>query len=174
MAEEMFDQTDNDDFDYSDLEPYEEVAEAEERKVDDEQAKRSKSQVKLAAKVEAMEKQIERDKLVSDFYAKANESEQEFADVLLAGVSDPQKVKKMLELAKAKAATLAGTASTEEVEQSDEADVEAAFSAPPPVGAPEVRDIGKETAEKTRSGDAKSAFMEFLAAPERKGPIDIA
>lgn len=172
MADEPFDQTTDDDFDYSDLEPYEEVAEEEEKKTDDLVVKLAKNQRKLAEKQAAFEAQAQREKMVADFYAKASDEAKEFADVLLAGVSEPDKVKKMLDLAEAKAAKIAGTATPEQAEQVEEDEVAKAFSAPPPVGAPEVRDVGKETAERTRSGDPQAAWWEFLAAPAKKGPLE--
>lgn len=172
MVNEPFDQTDDDDFDYTALEPYEEVAEQEEKKADDLVVKLAKNQRKLAEKQAALEAQAEREKMVADFYAKATDEAKEFADVLLAGVAEPQKVKQMLDLAEAKAATITGEATPAQEEAAEEDDVEKAFSAPPPVSAPEVRDIGKETAERTRSGDAAAGWMEFLAAPSKRGPLE--
>lgn len=169
---EHFDNETEEDFDYSDLEPYEEVAEEEEKKTDDVYAKLSKQQRKLAEKQARMEAQLEREKLVADFYAKASDEAKEFADVLLAGVGDPEKVKKMLDLADAKAAKIAGKASPEQEAVADEAEVEAAFAAPVASSPPEVRDVGRETAEKTRAGDANAAWLEFLAAPERRSGPD--
>jgi hypothetical protein len=171
--EEAFDQTDEDDFDYSDLEPYEEVAEVEEKKTDDVYVKLSKQQRRLAEKQARMEAQLEREKLITDFYGKASDEAKEFADVLLAGVAEPEKVKKMLDLAEAKAAKVAGRATPEQEAEADEAEVEAAFAAPVASSPPEIRDVGKETADKTRQGDSKAAFWEFLAAPEKKVGPDV-
>lgn len=171
MAEE-FGTVETEDFDYSDLEPYEEVAEVEEKKVDDDNVKQTKLVRKIAEKQAQMEAQLAREKMLSDFYAKASDEAKEFADVFVAGVSDPAKVKKMLELAEAKAAKIAGTATTEQTETVDEADVEAAFAAPLAAAPPEVRDVGKETAEKTRKGDPSAAWLEFLAAPA-SGPPNV-
>jgi hypothetical protein len=167
---EQFDAEGEEDFDYTDLEPYEEVAEEEEKKTDDVYAKLTKNQRKLAERQSRMEAQLEREKLVADFYGKASDEAKEFADVLLAGVAEPEKVKKMLDLAEAKAAKGAGTATPEQTDTAEEAEVEAAFAAPISSSPPEVRDVGKETAEKTRAGDASAAFLEFLAAPESGPP----
>lgn len=165
-----FDQTDEDDFDYSDLDPYDSVAENEEKKADDLVVKLAKQQRKLAEKQAKMEAQAEREKLVTEFYARASDEAKEFADVLLAGVGEPEKVKKMLDLAEAKAAKVSGTATAEQADTMDEAEVEAAFSTAPPVAAPEVRDVGRETADATRKGDPKAGWLEFLAAPSSGPP----
>lgn len=169
MAEETegFEQTDYDDFDLSDLEPYEAEAEEQEARVDETIASLAKNQKKLAAKLAAREQQEQRDKLVGDFYAKASPEARELADVLIAGVSEPEKVKRLLELAEAKAANLTA-AKTEEA--AEEENVEKAFSPPVPTSPPEVRDEGKETAERTRKGDPQAAWWEFLAAPAKSGP----
>lgn len=165
--EEIFDQTDEDDFDLEDLTPYEDVAEEEEQKSDELVMKLAKQQRKLAERQAKMEAQSARDKLIADFYATAKDEEKELADVLLAGVSEPDKVKKMLDLAKAKVSKLAPSD-----EEDEEKSVEEAFSAAPSVSPPEIIDKGKETAEKTRKGDPSAAWLEFLAAPAKRGPIE--
>ncbi len=166
--EEIFDQTDEDDFDLEDLTPYEDVAEEEEQKSDELVMKLAKQQRKLAERQAKMEAQAARDKLIADFYATAKDEEKELADVLLAGVSEPDKVKKMLDLAKAKVSKLAPSD-----EEEEEKSVEEAFSAAPSVSPPEIIDKGKETAERTRKGDASAAWLEFLAAPVKKGPLPV-
>lgn len=166
--EEIFDQTDEDDFDLEDLTPYEDVAEEEEQKSDELVMKLAKQQRKLAERQAKMEAQATRDKLIADFYATAKDEEKELADVLLAGVTEPDKVQKLLDLAKAKASKLAPSSDEEEEEKS----VEEAFSAAPSVSPPEIIDKGKETAEKTRKGDPSAAWLEFLAAPAKRGPIE--
>jgi hypothetical protein len=165
--EEIFDQTDEDDFDYEDLTPYDDVAEEEEKKSDELVMKLAKQQRKLAERQAKMEAQAARDKLIADFYAAAKDEEKELADVLLAGVTEPDKVQKLLDLAKAKASKLAPGD-----EEDEEKSVEEAFSAAPSVSPPEIIDKGKETAERTRKGDAGAAWLEFLAAPAKKGPIE--
>lgn len=167
---DQFDAETEEDFDYSDLEPYEEVAEEEDKKTDDVYAKLTKNQRKLAERQARMEAQLEREKLVAEFYGKASDEAKEFADVLLAGVAEPEKVKKMLDLAEAKAAKVAGNATPAQEETAEEAEVEAAFAAPVAASPPEVRDIGRETAAATAKGDAKAAWLEFLAAPSKGGP----
>lgn len=169
--EQVFDQTDEDDFDYEDLSPYDEVAEEEEKKSDDIVVRLAKQQRKLAEKQAKMEAQAEREKLITEFYSSADDAAKEFADVLLAGVSEPDKVKKMLDLAKAKAEKMRGDAQ-ESVEESEEKSVEDAFSAAPAVSPPEIMDKGKETAERTSKGDPQAAWWEFLAAPAKAGPLE--
>ena len=129
--------------------------------------KLAKQQRKLAERQAKMEAQAARDKLIADFYAAAKDEEKELADVLLAGVTEPDKVQKLLDLAKAKASKLAPGD-----EEDEEKSVEEAFSAAPSVSPPEIIDKGKETAERTRKGDAGAAWLEFLAAPAKKGPIE--
>ena len=164
-----FDQ-DDDDFDMSLIEPYDEEEEKQEKAKDDVVTKLTKQNRQLAERQAKMEAQLERDRLISDFYAKEDDDAKEFADVLLAGVADPQKVKKMLELAKSKAEKVKGDKPEETPEEKDEGEV-AAFAAPPLGNAPpEVRDVGKETSERTAKGDVQAAWWEFLAAPSMGGP----
>jgi len=172
--EQVFDQTDEDDFDYADLSPYDEVAEDEEKKSDDIVVRLAKQQRRLAEKQAKLEAQSERDKLVTEFYSTADDTAKEFADVLLAGVAEPDKVRKMLDLATAKAAKVAGAEPQESEEEEEEKNVEEAFSAAPSVAAPEIMDKGRETAERTRKGDPGAAWLEFLAAPAKRGPLDTA
>lgn len=159
-----FDYTD-DDFDYSDLEPYEAEAEEHEEAKDDVIVKLTKNQRKLAERQARIEAQAKREKLLSDFYATASDTAKELADVLIAGVSDPDRVKKMLELAEAKAAQIESAASKESEDSAEEGEAEKAFAPPLAVSPPEVNDRGKETKEKTRRGDPAAAWLEFLAAP---------
>lgn len=168
MADE-YDDT-NDDFDMSQLEPYDEEEDAQERAKDEEVAKQTKTVHQLAERQARMEAQLERDKLINEFYAKASDEAKEYADVLLAGVADPKKVKKFLDLAEAKAAKTTDKTTEESAEEKEQSEV-ANFAAPPLGNAPpEVRDVGKETKERTRKGEAQAAWWEFLAAPAKGGP----
>lgn len=161
---------DNDDFDVSLMEPYDEEEEAQEKAKDEEVVKQTKAVRQLAERQARMEAQLERDKLISEFYAKANDEAKEYADVLLAGVADPKKVKKFLELAEAKAGKMTVKTPEETAEEQEQSEV-ATFAAPPLGNAPpEVRDVGQETAERTRKGEAQAAWWEFLAAPSKGGP----
>lgn len=166
MADEV--EKTEEDLDWEDLlQEYEPEAEEQERKVDDTIEKLTKNQRRLAERQARMEAQAEREKLVNDFYAKASEDAKAFADVLLAGVAEPDRVKKMLELAGAKALALA-PAATEE--SSDDEDVEQAFSNPVESANAQPRDPAKERAERTRKGDVHAAFTEFMDLPATAGP----
>lgn len=137
------------------------VVDAAEQKADEDKVKLAKGQRKLAEKISRMEEQSRIDKTLSDFYDKATDTEKELADVLLAGVSDEQRVKKMIDLARAKAKAM----SPETEEEEEAKDTEKAFSAPPPSAPASVEDEWAPVREATRKGDTHAAFVEFFNAP---------
>lgn len=165
MADEV--EKSEEDMNWDDLlAEYEPEAEEQENKMDEAVAKLTANQRKLAERQQRMEAQNEREKLINAFYEKANEDAKAFADVFLAGVVEPEKVKKMLELAQAKAHALA-PADTED--SSEEEDVEKAFSNPVESANAQPRDPAKERAERTRKGDIHAAFQEYMSFPATGG-----
>lgn len=137
------------------------AVEQAEQKADEDKVKLAKGQRKLAEKITRMEEQARIDKALSDFYDKATDTEKELADVLLAGVSDEQRVKKMIDLAKAKAKAM----SPEDEAEEEAKDTEQAFSAPPSSAPAEVEDEWAPIREATRKGDTHASFIEFFNAP---------
>jgi hypothetical protein len=165
MADELNTETMKDE-DWDDLlEVYEPEVENAEKGMDDAITKLAKNQRKLAEKQQKMEAQAERERIVEEFYKDANDTEKELADVFLAGVTDPDKVKKMVDLAKSKAKALAGD-SDEPAEDADEDEGDDdALSAPVQTSAMRPKDKRKELAEKARAGDVHASFTEFMDAP---------
>ena len=150
-----------DDWSIEDLFPDEEVVvEEAEHELDKVIQNQSRAIRKIAERQARTERQSEIEKLTSEFYASADETERELADVLLPGLSEPDKVKKALDLAKAKAKALR----PKEEDSEDAAATEAAAAFTPPVGnaPPRVDDPMAKLAERTRKGDARAAFEEFF------------
>ena len=177
MAEETQTPQATDDWDWDDLlSEFEPEVEAAEKGADDAITKLTKNQRKIAERQAKMEAQAKREKLVSDFYAKASETEREFADVFLAGVTEPDKVSKMLELAPSKARAIAGepepAAAAADADDDDDEDVGDALAAPVS-GRVEPKDPRRQLAERTKKGDMKAAFIEFMDAPKTAGPVQV-
>jgi hypothetical protein len=171
MADEQTPTTLDSDLDWDDLlSPYEEEAEEAEDEKDSAVAKLAKNQRKLAEKQAKMEAQNAREKLVAEFYSTASDSEKELADVFLAGVADPAKVKQMIDLAKAKAKALNGGEPEQEEETEDEDGDDDALSAPVAPTAIAPRDKVRERAEKAARGDVHASFSEFMDAPSTVKP----
>lgn len=167
MGEEVTTPQNEEDLDWDDLlGDFEPEAEQEEKKLDGEIVKLAKNQRKIAERQARMEAQAERDKLVGDFYAHATDEAKQFADVFLAGVTEPDKVKKMLDLAQAKAKAVTPEAPDEE---EDDGDVEKALSTPLESAGMAPKDPAKERAERTKNGDLHAAFIEFMDAPATGG-----
>ena len=132
------------------------VIEQAERERDDEVTKLKNVTRKLAEKQKARERQEQVDKLVSEFMATAPDEAKDIAEVLVAGVKDPAKVKQMLDLAVSKV-------TPSEKSESDESDDSDADALAPPVGnaPPRVKNPMAELAERSRKGDQRAAFEEF-------------
>jgi hypothetical protein len=136
---------------------------SEEKKLDEVIANQGKVIRKVAEKVAQQERQAEIDKLTGDFYAAADETEKELAEVVLPGLDDPQKIKKAIDLVKAKAAKMRPQGEDEGSESSeDESDDEHALSPPVSSSPPRVKNPLADLAEKTRRGDNKAALQEFM------------
>jgi len=138
------------------------VVEAEERKLDTEVQSLKKATRKIAEKQAEGERKAAVERLTSDFYSNASDTERELADVLLPGLSEPGKVKAALDLAKAKAAKLDG--GNKPVEESEESDDSAAAAFAPPVqsGAPRVEDPDEKILDRIAHGDTKAALAYWL------------
>jgi hypothetical protein len=155
--------TETDEWDIDELlKEYEPEVEEAEKKADDSTAKLTKGMRKLAERQARMEEKQRVEKLTNEFYEKASDGEKELADVLLAGVSDEGRVKKMLDLAKAKAKAM----STDEQEAEESAEEETTEKAFAPAVAPShvtQKDPWEPVIEAARSGDPHASFLEFMA-----------
>ena len=129
-----------------------------ERDHDDEVAKLKSVTRKLAEKQKARDRQEQVDKLVGDFMASAPAEAKDIAEVLVAGVKDPGKVKQMLDLA------LSKVQPAEHSNEEDEASREAESALAPPIGnaPPRVSDPDKEMLERIAAGDSRAALAFWL------------
>lgn len=143
------------------LKEFEPEVEEAEKKADDREAKNTKAIRKLAERQAKAEERERVEKLTGEFYAKASDEAKALADVLLAGVSDETKVKRMLDLADAKAKAMATDVEAEEA--AEEADTEKSFAAPPQPYHQAPDDPWKPVIERVKAGDTHASFIEFMA-----------
>lgn len=160
---------DNDDWTMDDIDALlssnEPDIEAAEKQADKDTIKLAKSMKKLGERQAKMEERGRVEKLTSEFYASASDEEKELADVLLAGVSDEAKTKKMLDLAKAKAKAM-GASEQEAEETTEEEATSEAFAAPTASSHqspndPEA-DAERFRRERQNAGDSRAALAGFL------------
>lgn len=167
MADELDTQT-ADDWDLDELlKEFEPEVDEAEKKADDQVAKVTKGMKKIAERQARMEEQARVERLTDEFYKSASDEEKELADVLLAGVADEARVKKMLDLAKAKAKAISAgdeTAKEEAEEKAEEDDTEKAFSPPANGVPPRPRDPEADLIERIGKGgrDGQDALIAAL------------
>jgi len=139
------------------------VVEEAEHKLDDVIQKQSKAIRRVAERQAEAERKTEVERLTTEAYKDATETEKELFDIYVAGLSEPSKVKRAIDAAKAKAAKIDGKPEPEsDAESEDTTEAEAAFA--PPVGnaPPRVEDKGAQLTERTRKGDTRAALQEFI------------